>query len=144
MTLSAGAIAACAPSAEPLQCVDKTSQRAVPDSLCVRAGVSPGDATTAGPAGSEAGAVHRGGFPVGGLFAWYYGGRIVRGLVSGGSYAPLAGRAYRSPSGLVAGTARGRGGAFGANRGASPSRSGRSGVSRGGFGATGAGRFGGG
>jgi hypothetical protein len=64
--------------------------------------------------------------------------------VRGGSYAPVAGRAYRSSSGFVAGPAAR--GAFGAAR-QGTARQGapaRSGVSRGGFGATGAGRVGGG
>jgi hypothetical protein len=91
-TLSAGALAAaaCGPRAEAMQCVDKTTQRAVPDSVCANAGVSPSAATAAGPAAApgDTAAVRRGGFPVGGLFAWYYGGRIVQGLVRGGSYAP--------------------------------------------------------
>jgi hypothetical protein len=147
-TLSAGALAAaaCGPRAEAMQCVDKTTQRAVPDSVCANAGVSPSAATAAGPAAApgDTAAVRRGGFPVGGLFAWYYGGRIVQGLVRGGSYAPVAGRAYRSSSGFVAGPAAR--GAFGAAR-QGTARQGapaRSGVSRGGFGATGAGRVGGG
>ncbi len=136
-TLSAGALAAaCGPREQSMQCVDKTTQRAVPDSVCARAGVTPG-ATGTGTAAPGA-VTHGGGFPLGGVFAWYYGGRIVQGLVSGGSYAPVAGRAYRSPTGFVArpNVAGGRGG-FG---NASPARSG---TSRGGFGATGAGRVGG-
>ena len=139
-TFSAGALAAaCGPSAgaqaEPLQCVEKTTGRAVPDSVCARAGVAPGD-TTAARAAAEP---QRGGFPIGGIFAWYYGGRILNGLVRGGSYAPLAGRSYRSPSGFVAGpnAVRGRG-SFGAGQ------AGRSGVGRGGFGSSAAGRAGGG
>jgi hypothetical protein len=139
-TFSAGALAAaCGPSAaaqaEPLQCVEKTTGRAVPDSVCARAGVAPGD-TTAARAAAEP---QRGGFPIGGIFAWYYGGRILNGLVRGGSYAPLAGRSYRSPNGFVAGpnAARGRG-SFGAGQ------AGRTGVGRGGFGSSAAGRAGGG
>ena len=141
-SLSAGALAACggggAP-AEALQCVDKTTQRAVPDSVCARAGVSPGSAVAAGGTGTTGTAVHQGGgFPFGPVFAWYYGGRVVQGLVRGGSYAPVAGRNYRSTSGFVAGPNAVRGGSgFGARS------SGRSGVSRGGFGATSAGRVGG-
>jgi hypothetical protein len=140
-TLSAGALAAaCAqrPQEQAMQCVDKTTQRVVPDSVCARAGVAPASGA-ANDTARGAVARHGGGFPLGGVFAWYYGGRIVQGLVSGGSYAPIAGRAYRSPSGFVAGPAsvRPRSGAFD-NR-----SSGRSGVSRGGFGSTGAGRVGG-
>jgi hypothetical protein len=140
-TLTATALAAaCGPreQAEALQCVDKTTNRAVPDSVCARAGVRPGDPNA--PAGTTAAApTHSGGFPLGGVFAWYYGGRIVQGLVSGGSYAPLAGRSYRSPSGFVAGpnAVRGRGGFGGASAG-------RAGTTRGGFGGTAAGRSGGG
>lgn len=136
-TLSAGALVACAPRAEPMQCVDKTTERVVPDSVCARAGVAPQGGTANATTGE---ARQGGGFPLGGVFAWYYGGRVVQGLVSGGSYAPVVGRSYRSPAGFVAGpnAARGR---SAAGRNASP---GRSGVSRGGFGATGAGRVGGG
>lgn len=138
-TLSAGAIVACAPRAQPMQCVDKTTQQAVPDSVCARAGVTPGAANGTTAATGTGAVGHGGGFPLGGVFAWYYGGRVVQGLVSGGSYAPVAGRSYRSPAGFVAGpnAARSRSAAGNAARG-------RSGVSRGGFGATGAGRAGGG
>jgi len=139
-TLSAGALVACAPRAEPaqpMQCVDKTTERVMPDSVCARAGVTPGAGGAGGTTAAAPGAVgHGGGFPLGGVFAWYYGGRVVQGLVSGGSYAPVAGRSYRSPAGFVAGpnVARGRNGTLGNGARA------RSGVSRGGFGATGAGR----
>lgn len=137
-TLSAGALAACGGRAEPLQCVDRATQRVVPDSVCARAGVSRDAAAPAtGASTGTATATHGGGFPLGGVFAWYYGGRVVRGLVSGGSYAPLEGRSYRSSSGFVTG----RGGTRGPVFRSAPSA--RSGVSRGGFGATGAGRFGG-
>jgi hypothetical protein len=138
-TLSAGALAAAcagAPQAEAMQCVDKTTQRAVPDSVCARAGVQPAPGAAAANGGGTV--YHGGGFP-GGLFAWYYGGRVVQGLVRGGSYAPVAGRSYRSPTGFVAGASRR--GAFGNDRATSGSRSR---VGRGGFGSTGAGRFGGG
>lgn len=143
-TLSAGALAAAcgAERTQAMQCVDKTSQRVVPDSVCARAGVTPGAASGAtGTAVAPAAVAHGGGFPLGGVFAWYYGGRVVQGLVSGGSYAPVTGRSYRSPAGYVAGPSgvRGRG-----NGGFRSTSSGRSGVSRGGFGATGAGRAGGG
>jgi hypothetical protein len=108
----------------------------------VRAGRRrPGRAAEGETAGRPAagGVHHGGGFPLGGVFAWYYGGRIVQGLVTGGSYAPVAGRAYRSPTGFVTGRSGGRGFGGGAAR-----AQGRSGVSRGGFGSTGAGRVGGG
>ncbi len=142
-TLSAGALAACGPRQEPMQCVEKTSGRVMPDSVCARAGVTPGSAQTGAAPGApgvqQQPGVYHGVSPIPALFAWYYGGRIVNGLVSGGSYAPLAGRRYRSTSGFVTSPRPGFGGRPGFGN-ASPARTG---TSRGGFGATGAGRFGG-
>lgn len=145
-----GAPAACAsePPAESLNCVETTSGRVVPDSVCRAAGaVRPTDAAGRTVAGAPA-AQDGSGFGISpvGLFGWYYGGRVLNGLVSGGSYAPVAGRSYRSPSGSFLGGA--------ATRGRAPVRPsirtpagaltgvGRPSV-RGGFGGTAAGRAGG-
>jgi hypothetical protein len=69
-----------------------------------------------------------------GIFAWYYGGRLVNGLVSGGTLA-AAGRHPLSHPRRRAARGRGCGGCAGARRAVGGAQWG---TSRGGFGATGA------
>lgn len=154
-TAAAGALLACRPGQEPepLNCVESTSGRVVPDSLCRAAGAA---RPAAGASGGTAGHAGSSGGFYPGFFGWYYGGRVISGLVRGGSYAPVAGRSYRSPTGSFLGAGATRsGGAVRPSLG-SPANArtstggssfGGSSVSRpsarGGFGGTGAGRFGG-
>lgn len=142
---TAGALAACGRArAEPLNCVESASGRVVPDSLCAAAGAAR-PTTATGPA-AHAGS---GGISPIGLFGWYYGGRVISGLVRGGSYAPAVGRSYRSPTGAFLGGAATRTGqpvrpSIARPSVGSPRPSfGRRAV-RGGFGGIGAGRVGGG
>jgi hypothetical protein len=152
-TAAAGALAACSrtPEAEPLNCVESTSGRVVPDSLCRAAGAA---APTAAAQGTPAAREGSGGFGISpiGLFGWYYGGRVISGLVRGGSYAPMVGRSYRSPTGSFLGAGATRGGAPVRPSIASPANArsstfGRPSAgrpsTRGGFGGIGAGRAGG-
>lgn len=127
-------LAACG-GPEPAHCVERGTGRVVPEAQCAGAGVSSDEF---GGAGDSVRTQRSGGF-VPGFFMWYYGGRVVNGLVSGGRYAPTPGVRYRSPSGMRTLSVPRSGGT-----GSWSTRPAGSAVSRGGFGATGAGRFGGG
>jgi predicted small secreted protein len=145
LVAASAALSACA-QRETMQCVDKSTGRAVAESLCVatNAPVNAADTVRTRQAG---------GIPP--IFLWYFGGRMVNGLMSGGAYRPLPGRQYQSPTGYrwnrdgILRTPRGAVvGAFGGARAAPGSPSGTFGRStptaRGGFGRIGGGRFGGG
>ncbi len=125
LVASATSLAACGGERESLQCVERGTDRVVAESLCTATN-APTVADTSDRARTTAG-----GIPP--LFLWYFGGRAVSGIMSGGGYAPVAGRRYASPGGFA--YAPGRGITRGAAR-ATPAR--------GGFGRTGAGRVGGG
>ena len=134
---SAAALAACSQT-ETMQCVDKATGRVVAEANCERTNAP----TSAAPAvGSGTATTQAGGIPP--VFLWYYGGRVINGLVTGGAYAPLAGRSYRSPGGI----AYDRSGGFSRVGTGTRSVGGTSRItptSRGGFGGIGAGRVGGG
>ena len=137
LVASATSLAACAGSGatEPLRCVDQATRQVVADSLC----------RTAANAGAAGDTVQRraGGAGISPFFLWYFGGRVANGLVSGGSYRPIDGRRYQSPTGIGYSSGRGwrtGGGAVGAGNGIGSARPG--GSVRGGFGRTGAGRGG--
>lgn len=136
------ALAACGGGDEPARCVEQATGRLVAEAQCPRPG-SGSSVAQSDEFGGAADSVARrpqqaGGIGMPGIFAWYYGGRLVNGLVRGGGWQPQAGIRYRTPGGArfgAAGAGRGR-------LGGSAVRSG--GTSRGGFGATGArGSFGG-
>ncbi len=158
-----GGAAACSRAdapADALHCVQRGTNRVVADSLCDRARAAtnggrtgafgaPGSSGEFG-ASSDAGASHGGvatsgdrrgygpgyGSGYGAPFLWYYGGRVASGLASAGSFEPHAGTSYRSPAGYTSLGARAR--AFFGRGAGSPGSAARSGISRGGFGATGA------
>lgn len=135
LVASATALAACSRS-ESMQCVDRGTGRVVAESLCTATNAP---TATTPAAGTTTG--HAGGIPP--IFLWYYGGRVLNGLVSGGAYAPLAGRSYRSPGGYGYDRRNGLAyvGGAGARAGAGAVRGGRSTpTARGGFGGIGAGR----
>jgi hypothetical protein len=125
-TVATVALAGCS-GPQTMRCTD-SGGRVVADSLC-RTAANAAEGT--GAEGTRAG----GGFYPS-PFLWYFGGRMARGYVSGGSYQAVPGRSYRSGAGI---TYRTPGGTSG-GRVSGGARSG--GVSRGGFGATGAGRGG--
>lgn len=138
LVASATSLAACGGKQEPLQCVERGTNRVVAESLCVATNAP----TNAAPLPADSTRVARSGGGIPPIFLWYYGGRMVSGLMSGGGYAPLAGRRYRSPGGLAfrqgQGWSRvGTPSAVGAGRSGRPS-----GTVRGGFGGIGAGRSG--
>lgn len=157
-----GAAASCAgpaPAREALHCVERGSSRVVADSLCEGSRVASGygrsgafGAATGSSGefgGPEAATTHGTGGSYMSPFLWYYGGRVASGFASAGGYVPREGARYRSSAGFVASGAARRGffgrtfgGAFGRSA-SSPGIAGRAGaVSRGGFGATGAGHGG--
>lgn len=137
LVASATSLAACAGAgpSEPLRCVDQATRQVVADTLC-----KPGDVAAARPVVGDSARVRTGGSGISPFFLWYFGGRMVNGMVQGGGYAPLNGRRYQSPSGVRFTPGRGWSGGAAA---AAAGRSTRSGSSvRGGFGRTGAGRGG--
>ncbi len=137
LVASATSLAACSQQ-EALQCVERGTNRVVAESLCTATNAP----TATGPAVADSGRVVRqsGGIPP--VFLWYYGGRLASGLMTGGGYAPLVGRRYRSPGGLAFRTGQGwsRARSVGAPSGSSMGRSRGTGTVRGGFGGIGAGR----
>lgn len=140
LVASAASLAACGRQ-ETVQCVERGTDRVVAESLCTATNAP----TTGAPAVGDSGRVARaGGIPP--IFLWYYGGRMVSGMMGGGGYAPLAGRRYRSPGGMAFTPGQGwsRARSVGAPSGSSAGRSRGTGTVRGGFGGIGAGRSGGG
>ena len=138
LVASASSLAACGKQ-EPLQCVERGTNRVVAESLCVATNAP----TAATPAvGDSSRAVRHAGGGIPPVFLWYYGGRMASGLMTGGGYAPLAGRRYRSPGGLAFRSGQGwsRARSVGAPSGSSAGRSRGAGTVRGGFGGIGAGR----
>ncbi len=141
LVASATSLAACSGKQESLQCVERGTNRVVAESLCVATNAP----TNPTPVTGDSTRVARSGGGIPPIFLWYYGGRMASGLMSGGGYAPLAGRRYQSPGGLAfrpgQGWSRtrsvGGGSAVGAGRSSRPS-----GTVRGGFGGIGAGRSG--
>jgi hypothetical protein len=140
LVASATSLAACGGKQEPLQCVERGTNRVVAESLCTATNAP----TNAAPVPADSTRVARsGGIPP--IFLWYYGGRLASGMMSGGGYAPLAGRRYRSASGLAFRQGQGwsRARSVGAPSTVGAGRSNRSsGTVRGGFGGIGAGRSG--
>jgi hypothetical protein len=139
LVASATSLAACGGEKESLQCVERGSNRVVAESLCVATNAP----TNPTPVAGDSTRVARSGGGIPPIFLWYYGGRIASGLMTGGGYAPLAGRRYQSPAGLAyrqgQGWSRARsvGGRSTVGGGSRPS-----GTVRGGFGGIGAGRSG--
>lgn len=121
-----------------MTCVDRTTNRVAPDSLCAAAERLAGGSGNAG--GGSGGGYYGAGYHPS-PFLWYYGGRVLNGYMSAGSYSPLSGYRYRSPGGYTYDRPSSGGGFFGRGGGRSstsaPAAPGA--VSRGGFGATGAG-----
>ena len=117
---------------DAMHCVERGTDRVVPDSLC-------------GPPTTASRDVDRrtvtGGYPGGyggyAPYLWYYGGSMDRGFMRSGAYAPLRGSFYRSSGGYSSGRS-GAGAGVGDAAFTGHETAPHGGVFRSGFGATGA------